>query len=123
MILKREEQLCSAAPLSVLIFFRRQSLQDPFVSVCTIHQAFVDPADGRRRGLGDGLDLTVGLVFRQKLGHLQPLRDGMDLVDRAYILEKPLAVLFILKQQDRPEQLVNIVSFEFRFVSHDTFLS
>ena len=47
----------------------------------------------------------------------------MDLIDRAYILKKPVTVLFILKEQDRPEQFVDIISFELGFVSHDTFLS
>ncbi len=94
----------------LLLFHPRK---DSLITIGAIDKTLVDPADRSRRSLRYAFDFIVSLIFRQQLCYLQSLRNGMDLIDCADILKKPVAVFLIFQKQHSLEQFIYVVSFEF----------
>jgi hypothetical protein len=70
--------------------------QNKLISVRAVGQALVDSAYGGSGCLGQLLDLGICLILGKEFGNLEPLSDGMNLVNGTDIFEKSVAFFFVL---------------------------
>ena len=83
------------------------------VAVISIVQRPVHAADGGGGGACLFGDFQISAVVLEHGGHLEPLGDGDQLIDRTQILEEAVAFFPALQTEDGIEQEIHCIAFYF----------